>query len=69
VPLWGEGKVLGRWLLSGFAEDFQVGRVKMKSCREDEKYAENRVFLRKFWEQFGTTYGCKTDVPNRILMK
>ena len=58
MPLWGVGRVLGRWLMSGFVEDFQVGWVKMESCREDEKYAENRVLWSKFWDQFGTTlYG------------
>lgn len=43
MPLWGVGWVLGRWLMSDFAEDFQVGRVKMECCREDEKYGKNRV--------------------------
>ena len=56
VPLWSVGRVLERWVMSGFAEDFQIGRVKMESCREDEKYGENRVFWRKFWDQFGTTF-------------
>jgi len=39
--------------MSGFAEDLQVVWVKMECCREDEKYAENRVFLRKFCDQLG----------------
>ena len=52
MPLWGVGRALESWVMSGFVEDFQVGRVKMKSCREDEKYAENRAFWRKFWDQF-----------------
>jgi len=69
VHLWGVGRVLESWVMSGFVEDFQVGRVKMESCREDEKYTENGVFWMKFCDQLGTTYGCKTDVPNRILMK
>ncbi len=56
VPLWGVRRVLKSWVMSGFAEDFQVGWVKMKCFREDENYCENRVFWRKFWDQFGTTF-------------
>lgn len=42
--------------MSGFAEDLQVVWVKMESCREDEKYTENGVFWRKFWDQLGTIF-------------
>ena len=67
MPLVDVGSVLGRWLMSGFVEDFQVGRVKMECCREDEKYGKNRVFWRKFWDQFGTTFYmvAKSDITDR----
>ena len=53
MSLWGVGRVLESWVMSGFVEDFQVERVKMENCREDEKYGENRVF----WRSFGTNLG------------